>query len=93
MDERISEALIVLKDAVERAVKDGFYGTIYGQPYIHDMQIVHIESNEAKLDGKGLYYEWGWPGPDFNRYYLHDYGKTWALTEKEITGRKTNDGN
>lgn len=93
MDKRISEALIVLKDAAERAVKEGFYGTMYGQPYTHGMQIIHVEPNEAQLDGLGLYYVWGWPGPDFNRYFLSDYGKTWALTEEEITERKTNDGN
>jgi hypothetical protein len=41
---------------------------------------------------KVLHYEWGWPGPNF-RYYLYDYGRTWALTKEEITERKTNDGN
>lgn len=92
MDEKIAEAMKVLQDAAERAVNDGFFGTIYGQPYNDGMQIIHIEPNEAQLDGIGLYYVWGWPGPDFNRYYLYDYGRTWALTEEEITGSRLNNG-
>lgn len=39
-----------------------------------------------------LYYEWGWSGPDFNRYFLSGYGKTWALTEEEITERRADNG-
>lgn len=91
-NEKIAEAMKVLQDTAERAVKEGFYGTMYGQPYNDGIQIIHIEPNEAKLDGIGLYYEWGWPGPDFNRYFLHDYGKTWALTKEEITERRVDNG-
>lgn len=92
-NEKIAEAMKVLQDAAERAAKGGFYGTMHGQPYHDGMQIIHVKPNEAQLDGKGLYYVWGWPGPDFNRYFLSDYGKTWALTKEEITGRSGEDGN
>lgn len=92
VNEKIAEAMKVLQDDAERAVNDGFFGTIYGQPYDDGMQIIHIEPNEAQLDGQGIYYQWGGPGPDFNRYFLHDYEKTWALTEEEITGKRSGNG-
>lgn len=81
---KIAEALKVLQDAAEHAIKQGFYGTLYGQPYTDGMKIIHIEPNEAKLAKNALCYTWGWPGPDFNVYYFWDYGKTWALTKEEI---------
>ena len=81
----ISEAVNKKVDKrVEQALKDGFYGTMYGQPFWSDVGVVYISGKSVDMwkDGS-MCYVWGYPGPDYNRYTPEDYGKTWVLTEKE----------
>lgn len=71
-----------------KALKDGIWGTMYGRPKEQD-EILFIEPRSFKLcihteEPPRFIYIWGWPGPDYNRYLLKDYGKTWALTREEL---------
>lgn len=76
------EAFSKLKD------DDEIYVTMYGENLEKTDNKVDICSlYKSKLrvwDDTGMYYIWGWPGPDFNVYYFEDYGKSWALTKEEL---------
>ena len=87
--ENIEEELGIDLVILFRALKNGIYGTMYGETVdklISD--IIRIKPQNFKLClhiGKPcLYYIWGWPGPDSTSYYFKDYGKTWALTKEEL---------
>ena len=72
---------------VMEAVKNGFYGTMYGQKYKPGVDVVFLATGVADIGRDGaLWYVWGMPGPDYNRYDPGDYGVTWALTKEELTG-------
>lgn len=66
------------------------YGTMYGEAYpgsVGQGRIIEITSYKILKGNHGkiaIYYEWGWPGPDYNLYQISDYGITWAFSEEEI---------
>lgn len=70
---------------VADALKHGFYGTMYGEKYAQGVKLVFIEPGKAWVSNDVLFFRWGYPGPDVNTYKPEDYGKTWALTEAELT--------
>lgn len=70
---------------VADALKHGFYGTMYGEKYAQGVKLVFIEPGKAWASNGDLFFRWGFPGPDMNTYKPEDYGKTWALTEAELT--------
>lgn len=63
--------------------------TMYGHPKEED-EILSIRTEDIDhfcIDWNGEYafvWIWGFPGPDYNVYVFSDYGKTWALTRKEL---------
>lgn len=71
-----------------------FYGYMYGSPtYLTpddirtiDDDIVKVIERKERVTDKGIWYVWGFPGPDATFYKFSDYGKTWALTKEEIGG-------
>lgn len=77
-------------ERVVKAKNEGFYGTFYGQvcdPITEDdIHFVGPGASDIGKDGS-LWYVWGYPGPDYNRYKVEDYGKTWALTKEELLGQ------
>ena len=88
----------ILIKFVDKETK-GIYGYMYGTQFIRhehgrggvhytESKIIFVNKKELKFwnqkEGNGLYYIWGWPGPDFTVYLFKDYGKTWAFTEEEI---------
>ena len=87
--EDIEEELGIDISILIKALQKGIYGTLYGGTINSSYEkIIHIKPIQFKLclhvDEPCIYYEWGWPGPDYNRYKLKDYGKTWALTKEEL---------
>lgn len=48
--------------------------------------IIEIETKkfQYRKDGEAAYYQWGWPGPDYNIYSRENYGKDWAFTKQEM---------
>lgn len=65
---------------VAKALEHGFYGTMYGHP---GEKIIFIKPGEAQAVKDGLFFQWGYPGLEYNIYKPEDYGKTWALTEDD----------
>lgn len=87
--EDIEEELGIDLMVLFKALKNGIYASMYGgKPNNTFNEIIFIEPKSFKLcthtHQTCLYYEWGWPGPEANCYYLNDYGKSWALTEEEL---------
>lgn len=73
--------------AVLEASRSGFFGTMYGEKYEPGVEIIHLAPGAADVGKDGaLWYVWGYPGPDYNRYAPEDYGKTWALAKEELIG-------
>ena len=72
------------------------YGYLYCAGHSACGNIIKIKKSDLKLEQNRIplnredfkklafIYAWGWPGPNFNTYYLEDYGKTWAFTEEEL---------
>ena len=72
------------------------YGYLYCSGHSTSGDIIKIKKSKLKLQQNqnpfnredfkelALIYVWGWPGPDFNTYYLKDYGKTWAFTKEDF---------
>ena len=70
---------------VAKAVKNGFFGTMFGEQYKPGVTIIKIDPGEIDVWSNGaMCFVWGYPGPDYNLYKAEDYGKTWALTKKEL---------
>lgn len=65
---------------VAEALKHGFYGTMYWHP---GEKVIFIKPGEAQAVKDGLFFQWGYPGLEYNIYKPEDYGKTWALTEDD----------
>lgn len=65
------------------------YVTMYGLNKRQD-QVMSIKTKEIShfcIDWEGKYafiYIWGFPGPDYNVYFLEDYGETWAFTAEGL---------
>ena len=71
----------------------GIYGFMYGHPYINDGhnsrdKIIFIPAKNLQLtsnpNGYAFFYQWGWPGPDWNIYNFSDYNKTWSFNKEEL---------
>ena len=87
--EDIEEELGIDLITLVKALKNGIYGSMYGgKPNNKYNSVIFIEPRSFKLclhiDEPCIYYEWGWPGPEANRYKLKDYGISWALTTEEL---------
>lgn len=59
------------------------WATMYGGPLNEKInQLIQIKITDCKYyedqlgEGPTCLYLWGWPGPDYNLYYWHDFGKT-----------------
>ncbi len=76
-----------------KALKYGFYGTIYGvskenakaknwKPTFYELKNIDIKKYDGKL--AFIYYLGDLSYSDFFVYKFDDYGKTWALTEEEL---------
>lgn len=78
------------KERIAKEKKQSIYGYMYGNQYCNCSDgkfadtIIEINLNDCEFGTAGLIYIWGWPGPDYNIYRFEDYGKTWALSVKEI---------
>ena len=71
------------------ALTEGIYASMYGgEPDDEINRITFIDPKYLVLrlcDGEPyLYYEWGWPGPDYSTYLLKEYRTTWALRKEEL---------
>lgn len=49
-------------------------------------QLIEIATDgiDWAKDKSCFFYVWGWPGPDYNKYTVENYGKNWAFTKEEI---------
>jgi len=78
----------VLKLRYAALPDDGvIYGTMYGMDH-HKDEIMGIPKRDlfvAQQSQDSLIYIWGMPGPDYNRYFFKDYGKTWAFSMEDFT--------
>lgn len=67
------------------------YGYMYGVAN-PDHKVIGISTKDVRLIGCdhmgktefGLYFRFGFPGPDVNIYAFSDYGRTWAFTREEL---------
>lgn len=72
------------------------YSRMYGNKYINISKngsitkeldkIIKIDKNQLKVIDGGLFYQWGWPGPDYFILRWEDYGETWAFNLDELEG-------
>lgn len=48
--------------------------------------IIEIKTKkfQYRKDGEVAYYQWGWPGPDYNIYSRKNYREDWAFTKREM---------
>ena len=65
------------------------YGFMYGAPMpcgttAYNTTILDYSIEKIKVGDDGLYYQWGWPGPDGNFYDYEDYGIFWAFERDDI---------
>ena len=68
------------------------WGFMYGHPTMNTSEgekpdkLVKIEVSKLDFDEQGqcFYFVWGWPGPDYNRYKIEDYGVTWCFEPEEM---------
>ena len=79
--ENIEEELGIELITLFKALKNGIWEN---DKYCNKILYLKPEDFTIILKEKYIYYEWGWPGPDYFIYYFNDYGKTWALTKEEL---------
>ena len=79
--ENIEEELGIDLITLFKALKNGIWEN---DKYCNKILYLKPEDFTIILKEKYIYYEWGWPGPDYFIYYFNDYGKTWALTKEEL---------
>jgi len=62
------------------------YAFMYGFREDNPDHIIKLTADELLFpeDNDSMVYIWGGPGPDYNRYYFKDYGKTWAYEKEEL---------
>ena len=53
---------------------------------VENNTIIEIETKkfQYRKDGEVAYYQWGWPGPDYNIYNRGNYKTDWAFTKQEM---------
>ena len=71
----------VLKLRFAALPDDGvLYVTMYGLDISKD-DVLPITKKGLDLskDWNSFIFIWGMPGPDYNRYYFKDYGRTWVF--------------
>lgn len=91
--EDIEEELGIELTILFKALKNGFYGTMYGalkedanannwEPMFYELKNIDIKKYKGKL--VFIYYLGDLSYSDFLVYKFEDYGKTWALTKEEL---------
>ena len=72
------------------------YSRMYGNKYINIAtrngiikeldKIIKIKKEDLTICNEGLFYQWGFPGPDWFTLKWEDYGETWAFNLNELEG-------
>lgn len=74
-----------------KALKNGIYGTSYGEKLRKESAIIYVEPSKLKLhlndEEPSFHYLWGFPY-DTSIYLFKDYGITWALTKERLENGK-----
>ena len=74
-----------------KALKNGIYGTSYGEKLRKESAIIYVEPSKLKLhlndEEPSFHYLWGFPY-DTSIYLFKDYRKSWALTKERLENGK-----